>query len=123
MASSMARRITLALASIAAAMLVVVPAAQARTIFTLTGHGWGHGIGLSQYGALGYAQHGWAYDAILAHYYQGTTLAPLPNAVQMRIQLASGRSSYSISGPSTITVVDEGGSTTKRIQAGSYSVE
>ncbi len=123
MASSMARRLALVLASIAAAMIVAVPAAQARTIYTLTGHGWGHGIGLSQYGALGYAQHGWAYDAILAHYYQGTTLAPLANPVQMRIQLASGRKSYSFSGASKISVVDEGGSTTKKLPAGSYRVE
>ena len=123
MASSMARRLALLLAFIAAAMVVAVPAASARTIYTLTGHGWGHGIGLSQYGALGYAQHGWAYDAILAHYYQGTTLAPLSNSVQMRVQLASGRTSYSISGASKITVVDEGGSTTKKLPAGSYRVE
>jgi stage II sporulation protein D len=123
MAWSMARRLALLAASIAAAIVVAVPAAQARTVFTLTGHGWGHGIGLSQYGALGYAQHGWAYDAILAHYYTGTTLSALPNAVQMRIQLSSGHSSYSISGASKITVVDEGGSTSKTIPAGSYRVE
>ncbi len=123
MARSMARRLALFAASVAAAIVVAVPAAQARTVFTLTGHGWGHGIGLSQYGALGYAQHGWASDAILAHYYTGTTLSALPNAVQMRIQLASGRSSYAISGASKITVVDEGGSTSKTIPAGSYRVE
>ena len=122
MASSMARRLALIVATAAAAMVVAVPA-QARTLYTLTGHGWGHGIGLSQYGALGYAQHGWAYDAILAHYYTGTTLSALPGSVQMRIQLASGRTSYSISGASKITVVDEGGSRSKTIPAGSYRVE
>jgi stage II sporulation protein D len=122
MAWSMARRLAL-IAALASAAVVAAPAAQARTIYTLTGHGWGHGIGLSQYGALGYAQHGWAYDSILAHYYQGTTLAALPHAVQMRIQLASGRSSYAISGASRITVVDEGGTTSKRIPAGAYRVE
>jgi stage II sporulation protein D len=123
MAWSMARRLAFLAASLVAAIVVAVPAAQARTVFTLTGHGWGHGIGLSPYGALGYAQHGGAYDTILAHYYTGTTLSPLPNAVQMRIQLASGRSSYTISGASKITVVDEGGSTSKTIPAGSYRVE
>jgi stage II sporulation protein D len=123
MAGSMARRLAFLVASAAVAMLVAVPAAQARTVYTLTGHGWGHGIGLSQYGALGYAQHGWTYDAILAHYYQGTSLSALPNPVQMRIELASGRRSYSISGGSKITVVDEGGSVSKTIPAGSYRVE
>src|SRR5690242_10734538 len=123
MAWSMVRRLALLASTIAAAVVAAVPAAQARTVFTLTGHGWGHGIGLSQYGALGYAQHGWAYDTILAHYYTGTTLSALPNPVQMRIQLASGRRSYAIAGSSKITVVDEGGTKSKTIPAGSYRVE
>lgn len=123
MALSVGRRLTLLSAVVAAAMAAAVPAAQARTVFTLTGHGWGHGIGLSQYGALGYAQHGWSYDWILAHYYTGTTVSALPNAVQMRIQLASGRGSYAVSGSSRITVVDEGGTKSKTIPAGSYRVE
>ena len=51
--------------------------AEAATLFTLTGHGWGHGIGMSQYGALGYAQHGWTHAQILDHYYTGTKLGLL----------------------------------------------
>jgi len=43
-------------------------------LLVFTGHGWGHGVGMSQYGAYGYAQHGWTYQQILAHYYPGTTL-------------------------------------------------
>ena len=31
------------------------------TTFTITGRGWGHGIGMSQWGAYGYAKHGWTY--------------------------------------------------------------
>jgi SpoIID/LytB domain protein len=43
---------------------------------TFVGHGWGHGRGMGQYGAYGYAiDQGWSYDAILAHFYGGTTLA------------------------------------------------
>jgi len=61
--------------------------AQARTLFTLTGHGWGHGVGLSQWGADGYAQHGWGYRRILAHYYTGTGLGTLrPGAHERRDQ-------------------------------------
>ena len=41
----------------------------------ISGHGWGHAIGMAQWGADGYAQHGWDYRSILAHYYQGTTVA------------------------------------------------
>ncbi|MCR5122481.1 MAG: SpoIID/LytB domain-containing protein [Ruminococcus sp.] len=34
--------------------------------------GWGHGVGMSQWGCCGYAKHGWSYDQILRHYYVGT---------------------------------------------------
>jgi SpoIID/LytB domain protein len=50
----------------------------APTTLVFTGHGWGHGIGMSQWGAYGYALHGWTYDQILAHYYTGTTLGKSP---------------------------------------------
>ena len=55
--------------------------------FVITGHGWGHGVGMSQYGAYGYAQHGSTYQQILAHYYPGTTLAPA-SSVTFRVLLA-----------------------------------
>lgn len=40
----------------------------------IRGGGYGHGIGMSQYGSYGYALHGKDYRWILAHYYHGTTL-------------------------------------------------
>jgi SpoIID/LytB domain protein len=40
----------------------------------IEGAGDGHGVGMSQWGALGFAQHGWGYQAILEHYYSGTSL-------------------------------------------------
>ena len=48
----------------------------ARVVLAVSGHGWGHGLGMSQWGAYGYAKHGWTYKRILAHYYAGTTLGP-----------------------------------------------
>ena len=51
-------------------------ASAAQTLrFTFTGRGWGHGVGMSQYGAEGDAAHGWSAAKILAWYYRGTTLA------------------------------------------------
>jgi stage II sporulation protein D len=41
----------------------------------ITGAGFGHGIGMSQYGAAGYALHGSSYQQILQRYYAQTTLA------------------------------------------------
>lgn len=41
---------------------------------TFTTRGYGHGVGLSQYGANGMAKNGYSYREILNHYYPGTTL-------------------------------------------------
>lgn len=43
--------------------------------YGFTGHGYGHGRGMGQYGALGYAlNYGWGYQDIVGHYYGGTAL-------------------------------------------------
>lgn len=43
-------------------------------IFTFKSYGWGHGVGMSQWGACLYARNGWTYDQILTHYYLNTTI-------------------------------------------------
>lgn len=40
----------------------------------ITTRGYGHGVGMSQYGANGMANAGYSYKDILSHYYPGTTL-------------------------------------------------
>ena len=42
--------------------------------YIFNGGGWGHGVGMSQYGAKGMAENGFTYDEILYHYYPGTYL-------------------------------------------------
>lgn len=42
--------------------------------YIFNGGGWGHGVGMSQYGAKGMADNGFTYDEILYHYYPGTYL-------------------------------------------------
>ena len=44
------------------------------TSYTFVGGGWGHGVGMSQYGAMGMADAGFTYDEILYHYFPGTEL-------------------------------------------------
>lgn len=46
--------------------------------FTFTGRGWGHGVGLSQWGARGMALAGKDYREILTYYYTGVTVGTLP---------------------------------------------
>lgn len=43
--------------------------------YSFTGRGWGHGVGMCQYGAYGLGKMGVKYDAILKHYYTGITLS------------------------------------------------
>ena len=42
-------------------------------LFLISGHGYGHGVGMGQWGAQGYALQGFTADQILAAYYPGTT--------------------------------------------------
>ncbi len=44
------------------------------TSYSFTGRGWGHGVGMCQYGAFGLGKMGVKYDAILKHYYTGIDL-------------------------------------------------
>ena len=87
----------LLVATAGAAALAAAPAARgaSTTTLTLEGRGWGHGIGMSQYGADGYAQHGWKYGAIIRHYYTGVALGKVGN-VSIRVLLRSGASSFAV---------------------------
>ena len=62
--------------------------ALAAAVFQIRGGGDGHGIGMSQYGAYGYALHGWSYRAILAHYYSGTAIGTTDPNRTVRVLLA-----------------------------------
>jgi stage II sporulation protein D len=75
------------------------PALKGMPQFLVIGHGWGHGVGMSQWGAFGYAQNGYTYDKILAHYYPGTELGP-STVKSIRVLLASTASvTISSTGP------------------------
>lgn len=57
--------------------VAAVDGAQAPSEFVIDGGGFGHGIGMSQYGAYGMARQGRDYRQILAHYYSGSTLSQI----------------------------------------------
>jgi SpoIID/LytB domain protein len=65
-------------------------AAAATDTVTVTGHGYGHGRGMGQYGAYGYAvDHNLNYQAILDHFYGGTTLSTTDPNQAMSVLLCS----------------------------------
>jgi stage II sporulation protein D len=58
--------------------------------WSVRGAGWGHGIGLSQWGAYGYAKHGADYRAIIDHYYRDTKIGTVSGA-EVRVLLQPNR--------------------------------
>jgi stage II sporulation protein D len=87
------RRPLLALVALAAALLcaggAVAANARAQVSWVVHGHGFGHGVGMSAYGAYGYALHGKGYKFILGHYYPGTSLGTLSGANVVRVLLST----------------------------------
>jgi stage II sporulation protein D len=75
--------------------LGVTSVAHGATIFQINGAGNGHGIGMSQYGAYGYALHGADYQSILGHYYQGTLLGSTDPNQLVRVLIATGQAQFS----------------------------
>ncbi|MEJ7823902.1 MAG: SpoIID/LytB domain-containing protein [Solirubrobacteraceae bacterium] len=63
-----------------------VPAQGASRVI-VRGAGFGHGVGMSQYGAHGFAQRGRGHAEILAHYYSGTRLGRLSGPSEVRVLL------------------------------------
>ena len=63
--------------------------------FTVVGAGYGHGVGLSQYGAYGMALDGANATSILQHYYTGAELARTPTGQLVRVQIRTGTTSTS----------------------------
>ena len=56
--------------------------------FVITGSGYGHGVGLSQIGAEGLALEGKSASDILTYYFTGTTVAPVQDDMQIRVNVA-----------------------------------
>lgn len=59
--------------------------------FSFSGAGWGHGVGMSQYGARGMALDGYTGEQIVQHYYSGTTVAPVTDTMDVRVNVLHQR--------------------------------
>jgi stage II sporulation protein D len=85
----LAALVTAASTSAVLAATVRPAAAAVPDTFTFRGSGFGHGVGMSQYGAMGWAEHGAGYDQILGHYYTGTSLGTTDPNRPIRVLLQS----------------------------------
>ena len=81
---------------LATALLTLsVPAtADAATRWVVKGGGWGHGLGMSQYGAYGQALDGRGYRKIVAHSYRNTQLGRASGRVRILLLASVGSSTF-----------------------------
>jgi len=93
------RRLLGAGIAVGALLAGALPAAAAPTEVRLSGSGWGHGVGFSQYGAMEQAKDGRTAQQILGHYYTGTATVMRTDAVldqDVRVQVLGGVSSVTV---------------------------
>jgi len=107
-------RVLRPLAALAVGAALVAPALAAaatapkRFVFTFDGRGFGHGVGMPQYGAYGAALAGWDERRILGYYYPGTALSQIKGGA-VRVLLATSRKQLPVSSPVAWQAVDESG--------------
>jgi stage II sporulation protein D len=101
---------TAILAAAVVAIALPLPALAGRTV-TIEGGGWGHGIGMSQYGAYGRALNGKSAEEIVKHYYTGIDLAER-EMPRIRVGLMQGRSAIAFT---SSPLSDGGGKVSVRV--------
>ncbi len=122
---------------LALASAVVIPlsagvasASGDEAVLEIEGGGWGHGRGLGQYGAEGYARdQGWSSDQILDHFYGNTSQGPPPsnlsldpNRVRVDLQFMHGRATTVSLASGIIGVFDATGSSIADVATGAVRV-
>ncbi len=111
-------------------MTPVTAAAAEEAVLEFEGGGWGHGRGLGQYGAEGYARdHGWSSDQILDHFYSNTVEGPAPSTlsfdpdrVRVDLQFMRGRATTVSLASGVIALFDGSGSAITSVSTGAVRV-
>ena len=99
----------------------VAPGSLSAPIFILSGGGYGHGVGLNQYGARGLALANRGYSDILSFYYPGTAIATSPTT-KVRVLVAEARPQVSVGSTAPFTVTEISGVVTQ-IPAGEITLK
>jgi stage II sporulation protein D len=102
--SKFINRLSVSKSSVSKIVLLVLVAslypatASAAVSWKVHGRGFGHGVGMSAYGAYGFAKHGKSYRFILGHYYRGTSIGSLEKSRVVRVLLDISPSDVEFSG-------------------------
>jgi stage II sporulation protein D len=110
------------------ALAAAPTAADAAVRHVIKGAGFGHGIGMSQYGSYGYALNGAKFQGILGHYYKGTQLSTAPsrpvrvlmqpNDPYIRVQGATRIGGHPLEPNRTYVARDSGGAIVVKTSSG-----
>jgi SpoIID/LytB domain protein len=109
-----------AIGSTASAQTVPPATVPGEALFVISGRGYGHGVGMSQYGAYGMAKAGRTYDQILMNYYTGIELGTAATR-DVRVLLAEGRRAVTIASTAPLIIRDAAGET-YRFPAGALTL-
>ena len=83
---------TALICALAATGPVFTPVVASDSVFTFVGLGNGHGRGMGQWGAFGYAQQGWTAERIVAHFYPDAPLSHIaPTPITVRLEYRDGK--------------------------------
>lgn len=128
MTTTLPRRLALALTAVLAltsalVALTAAPAAADSGTMTFDGRGWGHGRGMSQYGAQGYAtKFGWTNNQILDHYYGGTRFGTVAQAAVRPIDPGYVRSRIVAMDGQNVIVVGIGATSTFSVSGATAAI-
>jgi SpoIID/LytB domain protein len=97
------------LTSLAVVVLLLLAGPAQAASFTFRGRGWGHGAGMSQWGARGLAAKGKTAGEILKHYYTGTKVEPKTAPSKIRVGLLQERAEIWVEGDGRFDLYDRAG--------------
>lgn len=96
---------------------IVISTAGGRVV--VRGRGWGHGTGMSQWGAYGLARQGATFDQILQHYYTGVSIGHVNTEIPIEVGVATGMPAVTVEG--AFSIVDGAGNTIVRDALGTWN--
>lgn len=85
----------------------------------IVGRGWGHGVGMSQWGAEGLARRGFDFAQILHHYYTGVTVARYDGGGRIDVGVAWQQPKVVVGG--SFDVLDPRGRVVRKVRGGSLA--
>ena len=115
------RRVLTVVCLLGASLITTLGAPASASVpatLAVVGHGWGHGRGMGQYGALGYASapYNWNYAQILGHYYGGTRLAGASEApINVALSELAGAGAITVTAQDTYVLSDNDNGTVKTL--------